>query len=138
MLQRIQSIWLLLASACAFISLKMPFYSGTNKAGLSSYKLMGVDNFYFMLLTIAIGVVALIAIFLYSNRKLQLRICILGILLECLLIFLYYKETTTYVAGSGTLSLTSIFQFLVLIFFFLAARGINNDNKIIKDSNRLR
>ena len=138
MLQRIQSIWLFLAAACAFISLKVPFYSGTNKAGLSSYKLMGVENFYLMLLTIAIGVVALIAIFIYSDRKLQLRICILGILLECLLIFLYYKETTRYVAGSGTLSLTSIFQFLILVFFFLAARGINNDNKIIKDSNRLR
>ena len=138
MIQRIQSIWLLLASACAFISLKVPFYSGTNKAGITSYKLLGTENFYLMLLTIAVGVIALISIFLYSNRKLQLRLCVLDIILEGLLIFLYYKETTTFVAGSGTFSLTSILQVLVLISLFLGVRGISNDNKIIKESNRLR
>lgn len=138
MLQRVQSIWLLLASACAFFTLKVPFYSGTNKAGVASYRLMGVENFYLMLLTMAIGVVSLITIFLYSNRNLQMRLCLLGILLEGLLIFLYYRETTTYVIGTGTFSLTSILQVLILIFLFLAIRGINNDSKIIKDSNRLR
>src|SRR5438093_261709 len=108
MIQRIQSIWLLLASACAFISLKVPFYSGTNSTGITSYKLLGTENFYLMLLTIAIGVIALFNIFLYSNRKLQLRLCILGILLEGGLIFLYYKESTTFAAGTGTYSLTAV------------------------------
>ena len=28
MIQRVQTIWLLLASACAFLSLKLSFYSG--------------------------------------------------------------------------------------------------------------
>ncbi len=138
MLQRIQTIWLLLASACAFISLKVPFYSGTDSANIPSYRLMGTENFYLMLLTIAIGVIALFTIFLYSNRTLQLRLCLLGMLLEAGLIFLYYKQTTTFVAGTGTYSLTSILQLLILVFFFLAIRGINHDNKIIKDSNRLR
>lgn len=138
MLQRIQSIWLLLASACAFISLKMPFYSGTNSANIASYRLMGTENFALMLLTIAIGIIALFTIFLYSNRKIQMRLCILGILLEGLLIFLYYKETTKFVVNTGTYSLTSILQVLILVFFFLAIRGISHDNKIIRESNRLR
>ncbi len=138
MIQRIQSLWLLLASACAFVSLKVPFYSGTNSANEASYRLMGTENFYLMLMTIAIGVVALFTIFLYSNRTLQLRLCLLGMLMEAGLIFLYYKQTTTFVAGTGTYSLTSILQLFILIFFFLAMRGINRDNKIIKDSNRLR
>ncbi len=138
MLQRIQTIWLFLASACAFISLKVPFYNGTRSDATLPNKLLGTDNFYLMLLTIAIGVIALITIFLYSNRKLQIRLCLLNILLEGLLIFLYYKQTITFVAGSGTYSLTAILQVLILIFLFLAIRGINNDNKIIKESNRLR
>ena len=138
MIQRIQSIWLLLASACAFISLKVPFYSGTNAVNVPSYRLMGTENFTLMLLTIAIGVTALFSIFLYSNRKLQIRLCILGILLEGFLIYLYYRETTTFIAGTGTFSLTAILQLLILIFFFLAIRGISKDNKIIKESNRLR
>ena len=138
MIQRVQSIWLLLASACAFTSLKLPFYNGTNRNGISSYKLLGTENFYLMLLTIAVGVVAVVSIFLYSNRKLQLRLCVLDMILEGLLIFLYYKETTSFVPGTGTFSLPSILQLMVLVFLFLSIRGISNDNKIIKESNRLR
>ncbi len=92
MIQRIQSVWLLLASACAFLSLKMPFYVGTNKDNVASYKLMGTENFYLMLLTIAIAVLALINIFLYTNRKLQIRLSVLGIMLELLLIFLPFTK----------------------------------------------
>lgn len=136
MLQRIQSIWLLLAAACAFLSLKMPFYSGTSEDGIPSNALLGVDNFYIMMLTIAIGVIALISIFLYRNRKLQLRLCVLDILLQALLIFLYYKEVSKY--REGTYSLTAILQVLILLFLILATKGIANDNKIIRDSSRLR
>ena len=138
MLQRIQSIWLLLASACAFISLKVPFYSGTKTGETLTSKLMGTENFYLMLLTIAVGVIALITIFLYSNRKLQMRLCILNIIMEALLIFLYYRETQNYIAGTGTYALTSILQVLVIVFIILAMRGISYNNKIIRDSNRLR
>lgn len=138
MIQRVQTIWLLMASAAAFLSLKLPFYSGTNRANMASYRLMGTENFYMMLLTIAIGVLALITMFLYSNRKLQMRLCLLGIVLEILLIYLYYRETTTFAPGTGTYSLTSILQLLVLLFYFMAMKGIANDNKIIRESNRLR
>ena len=138
MIQRIQTLWLLLASTCAFVSLKLPFYSGTNSTNVASYRLMGTESFPLMLLTIAIGITALFTIFLYSNRKLQLRLSLLGVLLEGLLIFLYYRETTGFIAGTGTYSLTAVLQVLILVFFFLAIRGISHDNKIIKESNRLR
>jgi len=138
MIQRIQSVWLLLASACAFLSLKMPFYVGTNKDNVASYKLMGTENFYLMLLTIAIGVLALINIFLYKNRKLQIRLSVLGIMLELLLIFLYILEVRTFLAGSGTYALTALLHSLVVFFFFFAIRGISKDAKVIRDSNRLR
>ena len=136
MLQRIQSIWLLLASVCAFASLKLPIYSGTKPDGVPSYELTGSENFTLMLPTIAIGVLALITIFLYNNRKLQFRLCLLGIVLEVLLVFLYYTEIKKYMGG--TYSLTAILHGAILLFFFLAAKGINNDEKVIKESNRLR
>lgn len=136
MIQRIQSIWLLLASACAFASLKSPFYSGTNAKGLSPYELNATENILLLLTTIVVGGLALFNIFLFKNRTLQLRLCVLGIFLEALLIFLYYREVKTFV--QGTYSLTAIFQTLILISFFLAARAINKDEKMIKDSDRLR
>ncbi len=138
MIQRIQSVWLLLASASAFLSLKFPFYVGTNKDNIASYKLLGTENFYLMLLTIAIGVLALINIFLFSNRKLQIRLSVLGIMLELFLIFLYYRETLNFLPLTGTYALSSLLHSCVVFFFYFAIRGISKDAKIIRDSNRLR
>jgi len=136
MLQRVQSIWLLLASVCAFLTLKLPTYSGTTPDGIPSSELMGMPNFILTVVTVIIGVLALITIFLYNNRKLQFRLCLLGIFLEIGLIILYYLDIQKYL--QGTYSLTSILHVGVLLFFFLAAKGITNDDKIIHESNRLR
>lgn len=136
MIQRIQSIWLLLASACAFAGYKFPYYSGTNQKGVADYQLNASENFPLIIVTGIIAVLALFLVFLYKNRTLQLRLCLLGILLEALLIFLYYREVRTF--STGTLSLTSILQSGVIISFFLAARAINKDEKLIKESDRLR
>ncbi len=136
MIQRIQSIWLLLASACAFAGFKFSFYSGTNAKGLSPYELNATENILLLLTSIVVGGLALFNIFLFKKRALQLRLCVLGIFLEALLIFLYYREVKTFV--QGTYSLTAILQAIILISFFLAARAINKDEKMIKDSDRLR
>lgn len=136
MLQRIQTIWLLLASAAAFAGLKFPYYAGTNALGIPSYILKGTENIQLILVTTAVAVVALVTIFLYKNRKLQLRLCVAGIALEALIIFLYYTEIKNFLGG--TYALTALLQGCIVLFLFLAARGISRDNKIIKESSRLR
>lgn len=136
MLQRIQTIWLLLAAACAFLSFQFPFYTGTNAELIPTSVLDGKATVPIILVTAAVGIVALICIFLYKNRKLQLRLTVLCIALEALLIFLYYSQAKTYTAG--TYALTALLQGCIVFFLFLAARGINHDEKIIRDSNRLR
>jgi hypothetical protein len=136
MIQRIQSLWLLLAAACAFASLKFSYYSGTNAKGLVSYELNATETFLLMITTIAVGGLALITIFLFKKRTLQLRLCFLGIFLEAVLIFLYYREVSTFT--NGTYSLTAILHSIIVLAFVLAARGINKDAKLLKESNRLR
>ena len=141
MLQRIQTIWLLLASVCAFLGFKFAFYSGTitEKDLVNGFKkLNGTSGITLIITTTAVAVLALITIFLYKNRKLQLRLCVAGILLEAILIFLYYTEVQKFTAGQGTYALTALLQGCIVLFFFLAARGISRDEKIIKESNRLR
>lgn len=136
MIQRIQSVWFLIASVCAFLTLKFPFYIGTTKDHIMSYQLIGTENLYLMLLTITIGVLAFIIIFLFKKRKLQVRLSVLGIMLELLLIFLYYLETRSYL--DGTYALSSLLHSCVIFFFFMALRGIGRDINVIKESNRLR
>ena len=137
MLQRIQTIWLFLAAMCIFLTLKFSTYSGTNKEMVSPYFLKGTENILLMFLTIAAGIIPLVAVFLYTQRKLQLRMAILAILLQTGLIYLYYREVETFI-GKGAISLTAALHVLALIFLFLAIRGISADEKLIKDSNRLR
>ena len=137
MLQRIQTIWLFLAAVCIFLTLKFSTYSGTNKEMVSPYFLKGTENLMLMFVTIAAGIIPLVAVFLYTQRKLQLRMAILAILLQTGLIFLYYREVETFI-GKGAISLTAALHVLALIFLFLAIRGISADEKLIKDSNRLR
>ena len=137
MIQRLQSIWLFLAAVCVFLTLKFSTYVGTNKDLIPSSFLNGIATLPLIFVTLAVGILTLITIFLYKNRKLQLRLTILAVLLEAGLIFLYYKEIQTFI-GKGTFSIYAILHVGVVVFLILAARGINSDNKLIKDSNRLR
>lgn len=136
MIQRIQSLWLLLAAACAFASFKFSYYSGTKVNDIVLHELNATSTFLLMITTIAVAGLALINIFLFKKRILQLRLCVLGILLEAVLIFLYYREISTFV--QGTYSLTAILHSVIVLAFFLAARAINKDSKLLKESNRLR
>jgi len=136
MIQRIQSIWLLLAAACAFAGFKFSFYSGNKLNDTLLHELNATSSFLLMLSTILVGGLALVTIFLFKQRSVQRWLCVLGILLEALLIFLYYREITVYT--QGTYSLTAILQGIVLAGFILAIAGINKDSKIIKESDRLR
>lgn len=136
MLQRIQSVWLLLAAVCAFATFRFPFYSGTNAKGVIDAELTASGSFLIMLTTIVVGGLALVTIFLYKKRPLQRFLCVAGVVLEALLIFLYYKEADLFLKGNY--SLTAIFHVLILYFFIMAFRGISNDEKLVKDSDRLR
>jgi hypothetical protein len=137
MIQRIQSIWLLLASVCVFLTLKFSTYVGTNKDLIPSSFLNGIATLPLIFVTLATGIVALLTIFLYKNRKQQWWFTLLAGILELGLLFLYYREIQTYV-GKGTFSITAILHAGVILFLILAARGISGDEKLIKDSNRLR
>lgn len=136
MIQRIQSVWLLVASIVTFLTLKFSFYSGTYLPDNQYQQVNGMDNFLLMITTIALGVLTLITIFLFKTRVIQLRLCIVGILLDMLLLFLYYRAIQHF--SKGEYAITAAFHLLIIISLIFAANGINKDEKLIRDSNRLR
>ena len=143
MIQRIQTIWLLLASLAIMASLKISFYAGniSNKGAdgvivKTWTELNGMSDLLSNILTISTGVLALICIFLFNNRKLQLRFVMVSILLEIILMFNYESNIKKFVEGQY--SIGSFLPLLAVLFLFLAARGIRKDNKIIAESSRLR
>ncbi len=148
MIQRVQTLWMILAAILAFLTIKFSFYSGTlilentsnvvtSAATEGSYHVLSAtDNFVILILTSALGTGIIINIFLYKHRGIQMRIIILAILLECLIVFLYVRQTNKY--SQGNFNIWSALHIFIVLFLIFAAKGIYKDSKLIKESNRLR
>lgn len=138
MLQRIQSVWLLLAAAFDATTFRFPFYSGAWRRNTLPVvvDLNAKTTIWLTILTVITGLLAFITIFLYDNRKLQLKLCYLGVFLSVVLLTMYFVEMGQFL--SGNVAFWVIFYFAILCCFILAARGIWKDEKLIKSMDRLR
>ncbi|HET7898723.1 MAG TPA: DUF4293 domain-containing protein [Flavisolibacter sp.] len=138
MIQRIQSVWLLLAAIFDAITFRFPFYVGDWKKDTVPLlvQLDAERTPVLTVLTVVIGILAFVAIFLFNNRKLQLRLTYGGILLSVVLLVLYFLEMGNFYRGE--IALWCLFYFAILAFYLLAARGIRKDEKLIKSLDRLR
>ncbi len=136
MIQRIQSVWLVLAIASVFLTMFFSTYIGVD-ANKDAHIINGNSNVLLILFTTATVVVTAISLFLFKNRKLQIRIVLLALLIELITCYLYYLEIKKLI-GSGAYTITSILHIGAIVFLILAIVGIKTDEKIIRDSNRLR
>jgi hypothetical protein len=142
MIQRMQSLWLLFATAFDAITFRFPFFRGDWTKD-NSIRPPGVEidlnaqtTIWFTILSVLAGVLAFVTIFLFDNRKLQLRLSYLGIFLTVIMLLLYFMELQHFT--SGTVAIWCIFYFAILGCFILAARGIWKDQKLIKSMDRFR
>lgn len=136
MIQRIQTLWLALAAIAAFATLKLPLYSGTKQDAAYTELTAISGGIGTLIATLLIGVLASITIFLYTNRAVQIRLCVAGIFAEALLSYLYYRAMQDFT--TGTFALSAILHMSIVLFLGLAARAINQDERLVKDSDRLR
>lgn len=140
MIQRVQSLWLLLAAVCAFLTMKFPFYSGhlTTDTLNQVTPLTAVDSIPIVTLTVATAIASLITIFLYKDRKLQMRITIANLILSIVVIALYFLNMKSNYSPFGLPLITCVFAFAVPIFLLLALRGMYKDHRLVKSMDRLR
>jgi Domain of unknown function (DUF4293) len=135
MIQRKQTIWLLLAAICIFLTMNFPTFSGAIADGVM-HTLKGTENSVLVIVTSMVGVVSIIAIFLYKHTKLQVRIVLVALMLEFALAFLYYREIIK--LTNPIPSLFALLHLGVVVFLLLAIFGIKSDDKLLKESSRLR
>lgn len=133
MIQRIQSIWLLLASAAAFSVLRLPFYYTPTPFSLE----INGSAQYTTLISLAFSAcLSFITIFLYGNRMLQLKVVIVNFLLSILIGYFIYKVVIGNPGGGFTLP--SIALFLIPVLQILAMVKIYKDEKLVQSADRLR
>ena len=150
MIQRKQSIWLLLSSLFILLSLYIPYGVHTESAltitAITETDLTAKLSMLSLCLSIAASVFSFFLIFLYSNRKLQMNLCLLAILLCASVLGLQIYTATQTASGNkivvgilGSKIYLGLFVAPIAIgFAALAYLGIRNDEKLIRSADRLR
>jgi hypothetical protein len=153
MLQRKQTLWMLLAVICAALSFKFPFYFGNVKVGDNGHAPLGITaaptlgfgkdsasagSVLILIVTIIIIVGLLYDIFIYKTRSKQLWITIGLIIFSLLNIFLYWQASLPPHFTEGSYSLGALFTLAVPVFLVFAVQGIMKDQKLVKSADRLR
>lgn len=142
MIQRIQSIFLLLASGACFGLLGLPLAETEQPLAQGFFTDADfdiLDHWSLLALFIGAGVLLLAAIFLYKNRPVQMKIALVSILLV----------VGGAIAGGVLLGqspavdqaqpdLGIALPVLAILFSLLARRGINKDEKLVRSADRLR
>ena len=134
MLQRQQTLWLLLSVLCSFLCYLFPFYTGQLDGKFD--RLTAANNFLLMILMGACLLLAGIVIFLYKDRKLQFRLSILGIALSIIILIVYFMQVKKFQTGNYALS--CLFAFAILVGYVMAAYRIRKDENLVKSLDRLR
>lgn len=148
MIQRIQSIWLLLAGIIILCLLFTPLVSNNDyyisvgglyqKIGTECKK---IENFLPLLITtISVSIISFVNIFNFKNRTLQKRIILVNIVLIIGLAFwctIYAKKLPGGLENSSY-GLGIYLPVIAIVFCLMAKRGIDNDEKLIRSADRLR
>jgi len=136
MIQRLQSLWLLLAALLGVFTFIFPFYSGDVIINGKFLNLTASSHVATLILTGVLVPGCIVIIFLYKNRRLQLRLTLLAIAISLLNIVLYFSQIKKF--NYGNISLASLMAIAIPVSLGLAARGIWKDEKLIKSLDRLR
>lgn len=147
MIQRIQTIYLLLASLLgAFLGFYNPHLWRARLVNNTYKYFSGQSDYKYFVLTMIIILVAFLSIFLFKKRKLQFRLTLLNFFLSIGLIALQYfliqqietQLITAQILDTATYLPAAFIPIPIVILLFLAARGIRKDEKLIKSLDRLR
>ena len=146
MIQRIQSVFLLLAAAASFSLFGLPFASTDQAVAQSSLFADSLYNLMDQPALIALfglgGLLALISIFLFRKRQLQMRMTIfafianlIGIVLAILFFMQNWNASGNFEVNDGPGIYPPI---LALILTLVARYFINKDEKLVRSMDRLR
>lgn len=138
MIQRQQTLWLLLASLAALLCFMFPFATGKvlEKEITVDRSLKAGSDFLLLVFTGASLILSSAIIVLYKDRKLQIKLCLVGLLLGVVIVILYIGQMKK--LSNATLALFCILPFAIVVGYFMAFRNIRKDEKLVKSLDKLR
>ena len=131
MIQRIQSIYLLVAAiSMSLISFKVSVYT------LNETLFMAQDDTKMFILTIIGAIFSLLGLFMFKNRKFQMKLIRLTVLIQMITgirIFMLINKFEVVLNNSFLFLL--VFTLIALI---MAYRGVKKDDDLVRSVDRIR
>jgi hypothetical protein len=155
MIQRIQSIYLLLASLVIFLLFLFPMVHNVYVNGVpSTISVSGViqdvngqqahtQSFIALIAATAIvAIIPLILIFLYKNRKQQITLCY-GYIVVVIGYTFWISQTVKGLVGdvelkTSNFGIGALLSSVSIVLTILAFKAIQRDEKLVKSADRLR
>ncbi len=154
MIQRIQTLYLLLAAALLAVTIFTPIatfageggeltlaaftFSDASGASLLSTKFMGI-------LLACAALLPLVVIFLYKRRQLQIRLCgvelvlLLGcIVFECIYCHIAKSSLAELGEGAMMVKVGAVMPLVAIVLTVMAMRGIFRDEILVRSLDRIR
>lgn len=152
MIQRIQTLYLLVATAFMAVAMFSPiavFNVGTEEFSLSAFSLSGAgesrSTMWLGILLAAATVLPLVTIFLFKRRQLQIRLCAAELVLligSLVFIGIYYWLSNRMFDDIDTtherLAIGALMPLLSVIAVWLAMRAIFRDEMLVRSLDRIR
>lgn len=138
MIQRIQTLWLLLATGIGALIWFMPVFS--DETILKDFFIN--ESLFLMLGVVFSSITSLVTIFLYKKRSTQKQLIIVNICLALTIIVLEYVEVksfkTSFNIQQGHWQISAILPFFIILFLIFGYRGIRKDEKLLSSTDRIR
>ena len=131
MIQRIQSIYLLVAAiSMSLISFKVTVYT------LNETLFMAQDDTKMFILTIVGAIFSLLGLFMFKNRKFQMKLIRLTVLIQMIIVVrLFILFNKFEVVLNNSLLFLLAFALIALI---MAYRGVKKDDDLVRSVDRIR
>ena len=131
MIQRIQSLYFLLAAiSMTLVLFKVPVYT------LNEILFMAQDDTKIFVLTSAGAIFSFLGLFMFKNRKFQMKLIRLTVLIEMIIgirIFILFNKFEVVI--NNNLLFLLAFTLIVLI---MAYRGVKKDDDLVRSVDRIR
>ncbi len=154
MIQRIQTVYLLIVTALMAVTLFVPlawFGSDAGQFDLYAFSLQTADGeavqstVYMGILSALACALPVVTIFLYKRRLLQIRLCVVEIVLligavvmEAVYYFLSWRVFSDLTFHTQGFRPAIALPLVCLLFSYLAARAIFRDELMIRAADRIR
>lgn len=156
MIQRIQTVYMLLALVCLTIFYFVPFGSlfigsevdlcsyPINVFGVDVQMAEGLEHFSVIPLLVLISITALavlVTIFLFKHRIAQIRLCAFSMIMSlgCTgLSFFYLYKIADKFGGDYSVTILIVLPIIACILLYLAMRAVARDEALVKSIDRIR